>query len=188
MDCRCGHSFCWLCLLPLSEHCGCPQFGGRRTAEAKARLSSPGWRRAVLLSSEAASLRLLAFGLIVGVVLHRSSDVATLVSAAYAWVVARPATTKLGALQAAVGLLQLTSARAAMRPMPRPIQLHMAIRQVDLSFGGAGKAMYSTTPLAPAGCLPNPPNPLPPGATRLSLPQAPKSSSRRPTSSNASIC
>ena len=167
MDCRCGHSFCWLCLQPLHRHCGCPQFGGRRTADARARLSSPGWRRAVLLAGDAASLRLLALSLGVGLILHRTDDLLDVAVAAWALLCSSSLATRLLLGQVACGLVQLAVARDAMQRLPRRIAHHLSVRQVDLSLGGAGTGMV-------LACLralerlhmlpPRPPPPPPPAA------------------------
>ena len=141
MDCRCGHSFCWLCLQPLSVRCACPQFGGRRTADARARLSSPGWRRAVLLSAEASSLRVLALAICCGVGLHRTDAVGAILLALYNAAVAAPTLSKLAVAQAALGAVQLASSRASLRAMPRRIYQRISMRQVDLCCGGAGTDM-----------------------------------------------
>ena len=138
MDCRCGHSFCWLCLLPLSERCGCPQFGGRRTPDARARLSSSGWRRSVLLAADAASLRALACAMAVGVGLHHTDDLARGLSALAAAARAAPLPSQLFCAQAFLGAVQLLLARSCLNALPRRIHLHVAVRQLDLAFGGAG--------------------------------------------------
>ena len=163
MDCRCGHSFCWLCLQPLSERCGCPQFGGRRTAAAKARLLSPGWRRAVLLSAEAASLRVLFAALCYGAALHRAEEIFSLACALGHAALAAPFGTKLLCAQALAGLVQLGISRGCLRVMPRRIWQHVAMRQVDLCCGGAGThvILYALRALERGGLLP----PHPPGSS-----------------------
>ena len=138
MDCRCGHSFCWLCLQPLENRCGCPQFGGRRTADARERLSSPGWRRAVLLSAEAASLRVLFLAILYGLSLHRADALAALATTFYHSAINAPTLTKIIVTQFLLGALQLATARSCLRVLPRRIYIHVAIRQLDLCCGGAG--------------------------------------------------
>ena len=112
--------------------------GGRRTADARARLSSPGWRRAVLLHAEASSLRALALALVLGACLHRTDKVIEAGYALYEAAKAAPFLTKLVSLQAILGSFHLSVARACLKALPRRIYLHVAVRQVDLSFGGAG--------------------------------------------------
>jgi hypothetical protein len=138
MSCRCGNAFCWLCLRPLADRCGCPQFGGHRTDEAKARLSSPGWRRSVMLSSEGVALRTLAAALLGGLALHRTEDLVSCGTVVYQSVMSWSTLTKLFSLQFALGFVHLWAAQTSLRALPPDILLHMATRQIDLSLGGAG--------------------------------------------------
>lgn len=138
MDCRCGHHFCWLCLEPLLERCGCPQFGGRRTQEARARLSDSGWRRSGLLSGDIATSRSLGRFLLVGALLQLAPRLVGAAREAGAAAYAAPYAAQLMLLQLALGIVHLVMSRAAMYGLPRRIYLHLVVRQLDLSFGGAG--------------------------------------------------
>jgi len=138
MDCRCGHSFCWLCLLPLSERCDCPQFGGRRTPEAKARLSSADWRRSILFGADAVALQRLFFTLLVGVSLQNAELIWHVAMACVDAAHSSSLLVQLLTAQLCLGFLHLRMARRAMGVFPRRVYKHFALRQLDLSFGGFG--------------------------------------------------
>ena len=163
MDCRCGHSFCWLCLGPLSERCSCPQFGGRRTAEARARLASVSWRRAILFAADAAALRRLFGALLAGAVLQQADLLCAGVCAALTALLEAPRATQLAVAQLVLSLAHLALARASLRAVPRRLASYLAVRQVDISLMGMGtfRLIALMKRLERWGVLPPHPPPVP---------------------------
>ena len=163
MDCRCGHSFCWLCLGPLSERCSCPQFGGRRTAEARARLACVSWRRAILFAADTAALRGLFGALLTGAVLQQADLLCAGVCAALTALLEAPRATKLAFAQLVLSLAHLALARASLRAVPRRLASYLAVRQIDISLIGLGtfRLIALMKRLESWGVLPPHPPPMP---------------------------
>lgn len=167
MDCRCGHSFCWLCLLPLAERCSCPQFGGRRTPDARARLASPGWRRSIIFAADAATLRLLFAALLMGAALQNAAALAAALRLVCARACEAPLVWKLTGVQCLLSSVHCWHARSALRVMPRRLSTHLAVRQLDISFGGLAtfRLLYALEQLQRWRLLPPQlPRPPPPPA------------------------
>jgi len=133
MVCRCGHSFCWLCLGPQSERCSCPVIGGQRTAEARMRLAFVG-QRAITFGP----LRRLFGALLAGAVLQLADVLCAGVCSALTALLEGPRATQLAVAQLVLSLAHLALARASLRAVPPRLAFYLAVRQLDISFLGAG--------------------------------------------------
>jgi hypothetical protein len=156
MVCRCGHSFCWLCLGPQSERCSCPVIGGQRTAEARLRLAFVG-QRAITFGP----LRRLFGALLAGAVLQLADVLCAGVCSALTALLEGPRATQLAVAQLVLSLAHLALARASLRAVPPRLAFYLAgllpytmSRRCWAALPAVANAAYALESLLPVVCAP----------------------------------